>query len=465
MFDPSVYTSRRDMLCKRLKALGIPRGEIVFSAHGDSPVNYPDNAYPFRQDSNWLYYIGLGEPDMVAILDIESGSTILFGDEATVETAVWTGPRPSLRALAELSGIGITGSTADLGNRPRGSGGLPLYVVPTCRLATARRTARALGVEESILLGPADPRLVAAIVSQREVKEAAEIGEIEKAVGISVRMHRSLIDSLRPGWTEARAAAFVTSVALEEEAGLSFIPIATRKGAYLHNHSRDGVCAEGDLFLLDAGAESAGGYAGDLTSVFPVSARFSNRQAEIYELLEKVFAAATSTLAPKVLFRDVHLAAARALVEGLSAIGLMKGDPDSAVAAGAHALFFPHGLGHLIGLDVHDMEGLGEDAVGYGTMQRSAQFGLRSLRLAKALLPGMVHSVEPGIYFIPGLIDLWKTDNRHAEFIRYEALESWRDSGGMRLEEDWLVTETGARRLGPEFDRSRAALEDSRRNV
>jgi Xaa-Pro aminopeptidase len=249
---------------------------------------------------------------------------------------------------------------------------------------------------------------------------------------------------------------------LDHGADLGFETIATVRGETLHNHPCSRTCQKGDLFLLDAGAEICLGYSGDLTTTFPVDRRFSSRQKDLYLLLRRVFAKAVDHLGPGRRFLDAHLAACMELATGLGELGLMKGDPQEAVAQGAHALFFPHGLGHMIGLDVHDMENLGEDAVGYGPLSRSEQFGLRSLRLAKALEPGMVHSVEPGIYFIPGLIDRWHAEGRAREFVDYDALEGWRGERGMRLEEDWLVTAGGSRRLGPDFNRSVEAIEAQR---
>jgi len=243
---------------------------------------------------------------------------------------------------------------------------------------------------------------------------------------------------------------------------LSFATIATVHGEILHNHGRGSICGREDSFLLDAGAGTPLGYAGDLTTTFPVGPRFDSRKSELYAILLSMFAAAVAGLGPGKPFLEVHLKAAGALASGLKDLGIMKGSTEDAVASGAHALFFPHGLGHMIGLDVHDMEGLGEDAVGYGGLPRSAQFGLGSLRLAKTLKPGMIHSVEPGIYFIPRLIDRWEAEARFGEFIDYGKLAAWRGCGGMRTEEDWLILPRGARRLGPILDKSEAALEAAR---
>jgi Xaa-Pro aminopeptidase len=276
-------------------------------------------------------------------------------------------------------------------------------------------------------------------------------------------MHMSLLRQLRPGWTESEAAALVQYTAAKRGCSLSFSTIATVRGEVLHNHSRNSVCRERDLFLLDAGAEVPSGYAGDLTTTFPVGGKFPPRKAELYRLLLEVFAGAVDRLGPGVPFLDVHLGASLILARGLTDLGILRRNPEDAVDSGAQTLFFPHGIGHMIGLDVHDMEGLGEDNVGYDDTKRSSQFGLRSLRLAKTLLPGMVHSVEPGIYFIPGLIDQWRAEGICKEFIDYEELKKWRDCGGMRIEEDWLVTREGSRRIGPFIDKSITAIEEARR--
>jgi Xaa-Pro aminopeptidase len=268
---------------------------------------------------------------------------------------------------------------------------------------------------------------------------------------------------LLSGWTELEAKRHVERTASLLGFDMSFSTIATVRGETLHNHPTTRACRHGDLFLLDAGVESEMGYAGDLTSSFPVSPSFTPRQAELYRLVLDAFESTIRTLAPNRLFLDVHREACRTIVKGLKDLGIMKGDVEEAVESGAHALFFPHGIGHLIGLDVHDMEAMGEDKVGYADTKRSSQFGLRSLRLAKALKPGMVHSVEPGIYFIPGLIDLWKAEHRFGQCIDYGTLQEWIGVGGIRIEEDWVVLSDGSRRLGPEVDKSLPAVEEARK--
>jgi Xaa-Pro aminopeptidase len=266
----------------------------------------------------------------------------------------------------------------------------------------------------------------------------------------------------RPGMIEADVLARLTQVALASRGALAFPAIATTKASILHAHSYDRVLEEGGLFLVDAGAETEMGYAADLSTSFPIGSRFDARQREIYEIVLAASSLASSMLRPGLAFRDLHFAAAKALSTGLKELGLMKGDLDEAVRAGAHALFFPTGLGHMLGLDVHDMESYGEVWVGYDGEPKSELFGLKSLRLAKPLKPGMVLTIEPGIYFIPELVERWKAEGRFSEFIAYERIAAYMAVGGIRNEEDWVVTAEGARRLGPRFDKSLAAIEAAR---
>lgn len=465
MFSATIYADRRRRLLEAMRLRGSSDGLVLFLAHSESPINYANNCYPFRQDSNWLYFLGLTEPDMAALVDLSDGSTTVFGEELSMDELVWTGPRPSLAELADRAGAtrGLPSAKAVDPLSRAAALGLPVYVPPFCRAETEAR-ATSLLAEAGLQGRRADPfPLLASIVALREIKEEFEVRELEKAVEASVDMHSSLLSALRPGWTEARAAQFVAERAAARGCSMSFAPIATLRGEILHSQSRSGVCGKDDSFLLDAGAETPEGYAGDLTTSFPVGGGFGPRKAELYSLLLQVFGAATEAIAPEVPFLEVHRAASLRLASGLVDLGLMRGDAAEIVEAGAHALFFPHGLGHMIGLDVHDMEGLGEDLVGYGGLRRSEQFGLKSLRLAKPLKAGMVHSVEPGIYFIPGLIERWKIEGKFAEFIDYAEVARWEGCGGMRIEEDWLVLPAGGRRLGPELDKSLAAIEAARR--
>jgi len=469
MFPRETYVKRRASFIRALNERGISRGTFILLANGASPRNYPSNCYPFRQDSSWLYLVGTGLPDCGYSLDIESGRSCLYADEPSLDDIIWTGAPPSLHELAQRVGVEGPSSLSELHSlvAEKLARKEPLFILPPCRGEQQARLAQLFGIGASAhaeALGEfIDPRVILAFVSVREVKDADEIAEIERAVTATKAIHEELLHSLEPGWTEKAAADYVLSRASAMGLELSFATIATCRGAVLHNSPTGYAATAGDTFLLDAGLEMPSGYAGDLTTTFPVGPRFGTQAKAIYEVLLHAFGAATAALAPGVRFIDVHRRACLAIAEGLMSLGLMRGDPHEAVEAGAHALFFPHGLGHQIGLDVHDMEGLGEDYVGYGDeLRRSDQFGLHSLRLAKTLKPGMVHSVEPGIYFIPQLFQKWRAERICHDFINYDIIEGWMSVGGMRIEEDWCITEHGARRLGPAFDKTVEALESAR---
>jgi len=476
MFDASVYIDRREALRTSLLSRGVSEGIILFLGNRESPMNYADNAYPFRQDSSFLYFFGIAQPNLAAIIDIATGQSTVFGDDVSMEDIVWTGQVPAIAELAARSGVrnvapraALAGAAARAGSgaAPRsgsgqGPGAAKLIFLPPYRADSRAELAELLGISLHEVDSRASLPLIASAIALREIKQAPEIVEIERAVAVSVEMHRSIIECAKPGLCEAELAALASGIALGSGGRLAFPTIATTRGAVLHNHDYSRVLREGGLFLVDAGAETVSGYAGDLSSTFPISPRFSERQRAIYEIVLAAQKKAISLLKPGRPFIDAHFAAARVIVEGLSGLGLMRGDPDEAVRQGAHAMFFPCGVGHQMGLDVHDMENYGEVWVGYDGEPKSKQFGLASLRLAKPLRAGMVHTVEPGIYFIPELIARWKAERKLESFITYDSLDEWLDFGGMRNEEDWLITEDGARRLGPEFDKSAEGIEASR---
>jgi len=461
MFEPSVYEGRRRALLSLLAGKGLNSGLVAFTGNRESPMNYADNAYRFRQDSCFLYYFGIAEPDLAGTLDLASGRATLYANELTMDDLVWTGPRPCVdeyRALCAAQAVAPRERyVVDLS-----SSKATVLFVPPYRAETVLELSRALGLAPEKVAGAGSVPLIQAIVAQRELKEAREVAQIEEAVDTTIAMHRAVIAAAEPGVTEARLIAEAYRAAYAGGGMPSFPAIATTKGAVLHNHGYPGSLAAGGLFLLDAGAEAASGYAGDLTSTFPVSSRYTDRQKAIYQIVLDAGAAGAALMRPGTPFRDAHLAAARTIAAGLKGLGIMRGNVDEAVAAGAHACFFPHGLGHQMGLDVHDMESLGEVYVGYDGEPKSTLFGLKSLRMAKPLKTGMVMTVEPGIYFIEGLIAAWKAEKRHATFIDYSEAERWLDLGGVRNEEDWLVGLDGARRLGGAFDKSVAAMEGYR---
>jgi len=457
MFEQSVYQGRRRALAAALARLGVKDGLVAFVGNGESPRNYADNAYRFRQDSSFLYYFGVAEPGLAATLELGSGTASLYIDEATIDDLVWSGPRPNADAYRALCGADRALPCARFAADAAAAKGGLLFT-PPYRAEAAVELGAILGVAPGAVAAAASIPLIRAIVAQREIKEDRELAEIRTAVDASIRMHRAVIKAARHGAAESEMMAEAYRVAFAACCP-AFPAIATTKGAVLHNHGYPGRLADGGLFLLDAGAESAEGYAGDLTSTFPINGRYDDRQRAVYEIVLRAGEAGSSMMRPGTPYRDCHFAAARAIAAGLKDLGVMRGDVDAAVAAGAHACFFPHGLGHQMGLDVHDMENLGEVWVGYDGEPKSALFGLKSLRMAKPLKAGMVMTVEPGVYFIEGLIAAWKAEGRHSAFIDYAEAERWLPVGGVRNEEDWLVTGAGGELLGGPFDKSAAAME------
>lgn len=445
MFDQNIYEQRRAKLCAALGG-----GLVLLPGNGESPMNYRDNAYPFRQDSTFLYFLGLDQPDLCAILDLDEGESIVLGDELTIDDVVWTGHLPTIAERAAKAGVQKTRPLCEVPAflLRAATAGRNIHFLPPYRDSNTLRLSRWLDLAPGAVEQNASLELTRAVIDLRAVKGPEEIEQLDEAVDISVDMHTAAMRMIQPGMKESQIAAEVERVALAAGKGPAFPVIATVNGEILHNHYHGNTVAAGDLFLLDAGAQNKMGYCGDLSSTFPVDSRFTEQQKIIYELSLAAHEAAVSELGPGVPNRQVHMRAAWVIADGMKDLGIMKGDTGEAVAAGAHAMFFPCGVGHMMGLDVHDMENLGEVYVGYDGQPKSTEFGLKSLRLARPLQPGFVLTIEPGIYFIPQLIDLWRAEGRHTDFLNYDELEKWRDFGGVRNEEDYLITTKGKRRLG-----------------
>ena len=446
MFPRESYVARRDALMSRFDG-----GLLLLLGHSDSPMNYADNPYHFRQDSTFLYYFGLDQADLAAIIDVDAGTATVFGDELSIDYIVWMGDLPTIAGRAERVGANDTqprAALAEIVGRAV-SAGRAVHFLPPFRAETKLQLMDLFGVPLEEVAAEVSTDLIKAVVAQRNYKSDEEVAEIERAVATSVSMHEAGIRMARPGMKEMEISAEMERIAMAAGGSVAFPVIATINGQTLHNHFHGNTISEGDLFLLDTGAQTPLGYAGDLTTTFPVGPRFTDQQKTIYEIMHAAYGAAVSALAPGVPNRDVHFAACRTIFEGMKGLGIMKGDTKEALAAGAHAMVMPHGIGHMMGMDVHDMENLGEVEVGYAGEEKSTQFGLKSLRLARELEPGFVLTIEPGIYFIPQLIDLWKSEGRLADFIDYNELDKWRDFGGVRNEEDYLINVDGARRLGP----------------
>jgi Xaa-Pro aminopeptidase len=446
MFAAKTYSQRRATLRGFVGS-----GLILFPGHEESPMNFRDNPYHFRQETSFLYFFGLGTPGHAGIIDADDGREILFGDDPTLDDVVWTGPVTPFAERAAAAGVTETLPREKLGEiiGKALAAGRKIHYLPPVRDTTTLELHRLLGVPPGDVAAGVSQDLMTGVIALRSIKEAGEIAEIEAALEVSWEMFTRSMVTTRPGVSEREIAGLVEGIAVSGAGGLAFPVIFSKHGEILHNHDQKDVLGEGDLALLDCGAQAASGYASDITRTFPVSGRFDERQRAIYSLVLSALTEATAGIAPGVPFRDLHVGAARRMAGGLVDLGLMKGDPDAAVAAGAHALFFPHGLGHMMGLDVHDREGISENQVGYGDgWERSEQFGLAYLRLAKPLVPGHVVTVEPGLYLIPQLIDQWRAEGRHDEFVVWDEVERWKGFGGVRIEDDVLVTEDGHRILG-----------------
>ena len=450
MFAKEIYIRRRQTLLARMREAG-ESGVILLIGNAEAPAQYKDNCYKFRQDSTWLYYMGLDEPMMAAVLDIDSGAETLFADDVEIGDIIWMGPQPSVASKAERVGVAASAPYGELENALSAAhkAGRKLHYINPSRYFNKLRlmelTYRAR-VERYVSVP-----LTEAIISMRLVKEECEIAEIDAACALGYEMHTVARNAVRPGIIEQDIVGLMEGVTLAKGWGVSFPTILTQHGETLHNHLHDKVIEPGKLLVIDAGAESNAHYASDFTRTLPTGGKFTPKQRDIYQIVCDCNEYAFSLTRPGITYREVHLATARKMLEGLSALGLVHGDLDDMVREGVAGLFQPHGLGHNMGLDVHDMEDLGENLVGYDKDQKRAkQLGLGSLRMARRLVPGHVITDEPGIYFIPALIDKWQAEGTNKAFVNFDKLKAYYDFGGIRLEDDVLVTPDGARRLGPQ---------------
>ncbi len=440
MFNKDIYIERRNTL-KKLVGEGI----IVFFGNNESPCNYPANAYyPMRQDSSFLYYFGQRRDGLVGIIDVDNDIEWLIGNDIDIEDIVWYGSVDSIADMAAQVGVENTAPMAELKNiiaRCKNN----IHFLPPYRHDTILQMQK-LGLDFSDSSLP----LIKAVVKMRSTKSALEIAEIEKACAIGYEMHTTAMRVARPGLTEKYVGGLVDGVANSLGEKVSFATIFTQHGEIMHGTPSYNTLESGRLALCDAGAENAENYCSDHTRTFPVSGKFTQRQLDIYRIVEECHDYVLSVAKPGVRYKDVHFAVCRLMTERLKELGLMKGDVDEAVAAGAHAMFLPHGLGHMMGMDVHDMEGLGQIYVGFDeeTRPNLEQFGTNCLRMGRRLQEGFVVTDEPGIYFIPALIDDWRAQGLHKNFLNYEMLETYKDFGGIRIEDDVLITADGCRFLG-----------------
>lgn len=464
MFSRETYVSRR----RELKKL-VGNGIIMLFGNNESPANYPSNGYyPFRQDSSFLYYFGLNREGLVGVIDIDGDREMLIGNDIDIEDIVWFGSVDSIHDMAESTGVNNTAPMAALAEicseaiRQKRK----VHFLPPYRFDTKIQIHDLLGIHPSQQKDAASERLIKAVVRMRSVKEQQEIEEIERACAIGYRMHTTAMRLTKAGITEKFVGGQVDGTANSYGAMVSFATIFTQHGEIMHGNPSMSVLEDGRLALCDAGAETINNYCSDNTRTYPVNGRFTQRQLEIYSIVEACHDYVLNVARPGVKWLDVHMAVCRHMTEGLKEIGLMKGDTEEAVRAGAHAMFLPHGLGHMMGMDVHDMEGLGQNFVGFDEETRpSTQFGTNCLRMGRRLEEGFVMTDEPGIYFIPALIDDWKARGLHRDFINYEMLETYKDFGGIRIEDDILITADGCRFLGEDrIPYHPADVEDFMRN-
>ncbi|MBN1223789.1 MAG: aminopeptidase P family protein [Candidatus Aminicenantes bacterium] len=446
MFDANTYIQRRKKLREQMGS-----GLALLLGNDECPMNYPANPYHFRQDSSFLYFFGLDHPGLAGIVDVDEGKDIIFGDDVTIEDIIWMGFQPLLKDRASKCGVTETMSSNKLGEVLKKTirKGRKVHFLPPYRSEAMLKISDVLGIKPALVIDYSSTDFIKAVVAQRSIKSDEEIEEMERALAVTHEMYLAAMGMAESGTFEREIVGRMEGIARSAGCYMAFPTILSIDGQILHNHYHGNRLEKGRLVVCDSGAESQMHYASDITRTFAVDGVFTQKQKEVYEVVLKTQKTAILEIKPGVTYKEVHMSAAKTTASGLKDLGLMKGDVDEAVQKGAHALFFPHGLGHQIGLDVHDMEDLGEKFVGYDeNIERSDQFGLAYLRYGKELNPGLVLTVEPGIYFIPALIDKWRSEGKFADFLDYDRIEGYKDFGGVRIEDDVLVTVDGSRVLG-----------------
>ena len=462
MFESSVYKNRRRALMASM-AEKTTEGVVVFLGNNEAPMAYRGNDYKFRQDSSFIYFWGIDEPGFAAVIDLDNGTECLFGNDVDIDDIIWMGPQPSVASKGELVGCSCTAQFAAFENAVKEAvaKGRSVHFLPPSRYYNVLKLHELIGIAPDAVrkVAPmaadngrhASEELVKSVVALRLIKEQCEIEEIDKACEIGYLMHTEARRGCKPGVLEQDIVGRMEGITLSKGWGVSFPTILSQNGETLHNHSHHQIITPGRLLVVDAGAESNNHYASDFTRTYPCSGKFTTKQREIYDIVQQANEVAFSHTKPGTSYWDVHCATVHYMLEQLKSLDFVRGDVDEMVACGISGLFMPHGLGHNMGIDVHDMEDLGENYVGYGDeRQRSPLLGMGNLRMARNLKPGHVITDEPGIYFIPALIEQWKREGTDKGFVNYEKLEGYYDFGGIRLEDDILVTEDGARRLGPQ---------------
>ena len=446
MFTADIYSARRAELRRR-----IGKGIILLPGNVESPFNYPNNTFHFRQDSTFMYFFGHSVPALAGVIDVESGEETLYGDDFTVEDIIWMGPQPTIRNFADEVGVAQSKPMAKLQEDVRRaiSLGREVHYLPPYRGETILMMSDLLGIQPSMLHARKSWDLLFAVAEMRECKGEEEIAALEEAFEIGYQMHTAAMRNTRVGRTEHEVAGIVDGMALRYGTGVSFTTILSQHGEVLHNHDHSGTMTDGRLLLCDAGGEHLNGYVSDHTRTFPVNGKFTQKQKDIYNIVLAAHDAAAAALRPNMMYTEYSDAAFRTLIEGLKALDLVRGSVDDAIAAGAAYLFMPHGLGHGIGLDVHDCENIGERSFSFAEVEeRAKQTACCITRQWWRLQPGTVLSNEPGIYFVPDLIDKYKAEGKCQGIVNYDKLEEYRDFGGIRLEDDMIVTATGSKQIG-----------------
>ena len=455
MFNKEIYVERRKKLKENFKD-----GIILIMGNDFSPLDCPDNTYPFIQDATFKYYFGIDHNGLIGMIDIDKNKEIIFGNDFTMSDIIWMGKQKYLKDLAKDVGIENFVEKEEIKKY--------LENRKNIRFTNQYRADNVMYLSSILNISPFEFDkytsfdLVKAIIKQRNIKDRVEIQEIERAVDVTKEMHLAAMRNVKAGMKEYELVAEVEREPRKYNAYYSFQTILTKNGQILHNHNHSNVLKDGDLVLLDCGALSDEIYCGDMTTTFPVSGKFTERQKTIHNIVRDMFDKAKDLARAGITYKEVHLEVCKVLAENMKKLGLMKGNIEGAVAAGAHALFMPHGLGHMMGMTVHDMENFGEINVGYAEGEKkSTQFGLSSLRLAKKLEVGNVFTIEPGIYFIPDLFEKWKSEKLHQEFLNYDEIEKYMDFGGIRMERDILIQEDGTSRiLGDKFPRTANEIEE-----
>lgn len=446
MFEKEVYTNRRDQLRSKIKS-----GVILLLGNVDSPMSYSDNTFTFRQDSSFLYFFGLDFQGLAGVIDVDNQTDFIFGNDVDMDDIVWMGPQVTIAENAEKVGVKKSAPSKELYNYLSNAigQGRKIHFLPPYRGENKVLLQQLLGLNAARLNNYASVELIQAIVELRSTKEDREIAEMEKACAIGYDMHMTAMKMAKPGIIEQEIVGKMEGVVISHGGVVSFPTILSQNGQTLHNHKHNLILEKGRMIVVDAGAESPSHYASDFTRTIPVGGRFTPKQKEIYDIVLAANNKTAELSKPGVTFQSVHFAISEFIAGRLKDLGLMKGDIKEAVRQGAHALFFVHGIGHMIGLDVHDMEDLGQVYVGFDQQIRPIdQFGTNCLRMGRKLQPGFVVSDEPGIYFIPALIDQWQSEKKYNDFINYEKVNEYRNFGGIRVEDDLLITADKCRRLG-----------------